>query len=109
MAIDEVLAERVRGLVARREDVQERRMFGGLAFLVRGHMACGVHGAELILRLGNDAADAALRRRHVRPMDFTGRPIASMVIVAKAGWRRDRDLRAWIAKALRFAEDLPPK
>ena len=84
-------------------------MFGGLAFLVNGHMACGVQGPALVLRVGPEGAAAALRRPHVRPMDFTGRTLASMVYVESAGCRRDADLRAWVEKALRFVADLPPK
>ena len=60
MAFDEKLAARVRKLLADRSDVTERRMFGGLTFMVRGHMCCGAQGDELILRLGPDGADEAL-------------------------------------------------
>lgn len=109
MAFDEALAGRVRSLLARRRGVTERRMFGGLAFLVNGHMACGVQGTALMLRLGPEGATAALRRPHVRPMDFTGKPLASMVYVEAAGCERDADLRAWVERALRFVAELPPK
>lgn len=84
-------------------------MFGGLAFLVNGHMACGVQGTALVLRLGAEGAAAARRRPHVRPMDFTGRPLASMVYVDAAGCRRDADLRAWVDEAVRFARGLPTR
>ena len=84
-------------------------MFGGIAFLVGGHMCCGLRGKDLVLRLGNEAAAAALRRPHVRPMDFTGRPLRSMVYVAPAGYRSERALESWIGRALEFTQGLPPK
>lgn len=109
MAYDEELAGRVRALLGCRKEVTERRMFGGLAFLVNGHMACGVQGDCLVLRLGPEGAAAALRRRYARPMDFTGKPLASMVYIEAEGCRRDVDLRSWLRKALRFARELLPK
>src|SRR5258705_13061975 len=74
MAYDQNLAERVRAVLIGTDAVTERKMFGGLAFLVGGHMACGIVGNELMLRLGNDGAEAALQEPHSRPMDFTGKP-----------------------------------
>lgn len=84
-------------------------MFGGTAFLLDGHMVCGVQGESLVLRLGREGAATALRRRHTRPMDFTGKPLASMVYVDPPGYRRDADLRAWVEQAIRFARALPRK
>lgn len=84
-------------------------MFGGSAFLLDGRMICGVQGSALVLRLGLEGAAAALERRHTRPMDFTGKPLASMVYVDSPGYRRAADLRAWVEQALRFARTLPPK
>jgi len=107
MAYDEKLAARVRGLLRRRRDVRERPMFGGLAFLVRGHMACGVLGDNLVLKLGNRDAALALRRKHTRPMDFTGTPLRSMIYVRPLGYRRLADLRAWVERAVRHARALP--
>src|SRR5215467_6737399 len=107
MAFDERLADRVRGALADVPDVSERRMFGGLAFLVGGHMACGVVGADLMLRLGD--ADAALDRPHVRPMDFTGRPMRTMAYVAADGIVSDKELEQWVEQAVEFARALPPK
>jgi TfoX/Sxy family transcriptional regulator of competence genes len=87
MAFDDRLADRVRDVLAAAPDVSERRMFGGLAFLVGARMACGVVGSDLMLRLGEAGADAALERSHVRPMDFTGRPMRTMVYVASGAAR----------------------
>jgi len=76
MAYDDELADRIRDALSHRDDVEERKMFGGLAFMVAGHMAVGIVGAELMVRLGQERAAAALAEEHVRPMDFTGRPAA---------------------------------
>jgi TfoX/Sxy family transcriptional regulator of competence genes len=109
MAFDEVLAERVRGALSSVPDVAERRMFGGLAFMVSGHMACGILGDELMLRLGNEDAGRALDEPHTRPMDFTGRPMRSMLFVERAGVEADEALNAWVDRGVDFARSLPPK
>lgn len=108
MAYDETLADRVRDVLDEEDGVTERKMFGGLAFIVRGHMACGIVGDDLMLRLGADAAEQALERPQVRPMDFTGRPMAGMVFVGAEGLR-GAALRRWVDKAVGFVESLPPK
>jgi TfoX/Sxy family transcriptional regulator of competence genes len=110
MAYDERLAERIRALLlAERNDVGERKMFGGIAFMAGGHMCVGVIGADLMARLGEDGADAALDEPHTRPMDFTGRPMRNMIYVEPAGTATDEALRGWIDRALAFVETLPPK
>ena len=108
MAYDEQLAERIRGVLPDPGVVREQKMFGGLAFMVGGHMFCGVMKDELMLRLGPDGAERALSRPHVRPMDFTGRPMKSMVIVGRDGIKGVA-LRRWVGTALSFARDLPAK
>ncbi len=108
MAFDEKLANRVRDVLDVRDGVTERKMFGGLAFMVHGHMACGIAGSDLMLRLGAEGAEAALARPHVRPMDFTGTPMKGMVYVAPDGLRGVA-LRRWVEKAAAFVETLPPK
>jgi TfoX/Sxy family transcriptional regulator of competence genes len=109
MAYDEHLADRVRAALDTSADVSERKMFGGLAFMVAGHMACGVVGDDLMLRLGEDGADAALDEPHTRPMDFTGKRMKSMVYVAPAGTATDAALLAWVKRATSHARTLPPK
>lgn len=109
MAYDEHLADRVRAALATTPDVVERRMFGGLAFLVAGHMACGIVGNDLMLRLGEDGADAALDEPDTRPMDFTGKPMKSMVYVAPGGTETDAGLLAWVERATAHVRALPPK
>lgn len=108
MAYDENLADRVRHVLVGDAGLTERKMFGGLAFMLDGHMCCGVAGDELMLRLGPEGVDAALKRRHTRPMDFTGRPMASMVFVEPDGLRGSA-LRSWVEQAAAFARTLPPK
>jgi TfoX/Sxy family transcriptional regulator of competence genes len=109
MPFDDRLAQRVRDVLAEVPDVGERRMFGGLAFLVGGHMACGIVGSHLMLRLGESGADAALDRPHVRPMDFTRRPTRTMVYVAPVGIVADPALEQWVARAVEYVRALPPK
>ena len=108
MAYDEKLAQRVREALGVEPAVTERKMFGGLAFMISGHMACGIVKDELMLRLGAEGAERALERPHVRPMDFTGRPMTGMVFVAGAGVR-GAALEDWVARAVGFARSLPPK
>jgi TfoX/Sxy family transcriptional regulator of competence genes len=102
VAYDEGLAERVRRILASRNDVGERKMFGGLAFMVGDHMACGVLGRDLIVRVGPDQADEALSQPHARPFDFTGRPSRGIVYVAPQGVTTEPELRAWVERGLRF-------
>ncbi|MEZ4452295.1 MAG: TfoX/Sxy family protein [Nannocystaceae bacterium] len=109
MAYDDTLARRARTLLAGRPGIDERSMFGGLAFLDRGHMACGLVGDELMVRVGEAAYEDALRQPHARPMDFTGRPLKGMVYVGKAGIADEAGLRAWIERGLAFTSTQPPK
>ncbi len=109
MPYDEGLAERIRGVLGEAADVEERRMFGGLCFMVGGHMACGVNGDDLMVRVGPDAYAERLARDHAREMDFTGRPLKGMVYVAPEGVAEDDDLADWVAAGAGFARSLPPK
>ena len=109
MAYSEHLASRVREILAEGGGVDERKMFGGLSFMVHGHMCCGVVGDDLMLRLGPDQAEQVLDEPHVRPMDFTGRPLKGFVFVAPPGVRSEARLRQWLGLARDFVEALPPK
>ena len=109
MAYAEDLARRIREVLQERTDIAERKMFGGLAFLARGHMCCGVVNHDLMVRVGPEQYEDALGAQHARPMDFTGRPMKGMVYVAAAGLGTRRALRAWIDRGLRFTDSLPPK
>jgi len=109
MAFDEKLAGRVRKALARRRGLTEKKMFGGIAFLAGGHMFCGVNGEDLVVRVGPAARGDALKRRHVRPMDFTGKPLTGYVYVAPPGMRTGASLKSWVDRGLAFARSLPPK
>jgi TfoX/Sxy family transcriptional regulator of competence genes len=109
MAHDALLADRIRVILGRRRGVTEKKMFGGVCFLVNGNMACGVAVDDLMLRLGDESAAAALEEPHTRPMDFTGKPLKRMVYVAPAGIRGDDELRSWVDRGVAFARTPPPK
>ena len=109
MAFDEQLADRVREALAGRADLTERKMFGGIAFMIGGNMAAGVIEDDLIVRLGPADAEQALSEPHVRPMDLTGRPMKGMVLVDSAGTERDEDLVGLVDAGADFAASLPPK
>ncbi len=109
MAYDEDLADRVRELISPRADVTERQMFGGIAFMVAGNMACGVLGEDLIVRLGEEEAEKALDEDDVRPFDFTGKPMKNIVYVSPEGTADDASLAEWVEAGAGFAASLPPK
>ena len=106
MAYDEHLADRIRAVLGDRADVSERKMFGGLAFLISGHMCVGIVGNDLMVRVGKEAFGKAVSAPHARPMDFTGRPSMGMVYVAPAGVKTVANLRKWIDKGLAFTSTL---
>lgn len=108
MAYDENLAERVRKAVANRKRVTEKRMFGGLAFLLDGRMFCGVLGNDLVVRVGPARHAAALSRPHARPMDFTGRPMTGFIYVDPRGVKTAAALAKWVREAADYVLTLPP-
>ena len=115
MTAGEKLLARIRDVLSIRTDVEEKRMFGGVAFMVRGHMCCGPlpdkgeGDADLMVRVGPDQYAAALKRKHATTMEFTGKPLTGFVTVKAAGIRTKRDLARWIGIGLTFVESLPPK
>ncbi len=109
MAYDEGLAQRIREALEDRTDVSEKKMFGGLAFLLSGNMCVGVVKSEMMVRVGPDHYEEAVRQPHARKMDFTGRPMKGFVYVACDGFESDADLRRWVARGVRFAGSLPGK
>ncbi|MDO8209101.1 TfoX/Sxy family protein [Conexibacter sp. CPCC 206217] len=109
MAYDEQLSGRLREVLAGREGISERRMFGGLMFLQHGNLVCGVMGETLLLRLGEEQATAALAEPHVRPMEMARRPSRSTVYVEPAACAGDVELRGWVERALGFVATLPAK
>ena len=108
MAYDEDLADRAREAMPAGVEVTERKMFGGLAFLLGGHMFAGIVGSELMVRIGDEAAEQALELDHVREMDFTGRPMKNMIFVQPAGLHGPA-LERWITTAAEYARTLAPK
>ncbi len=109
MLFDEVVAVRVRAEMADLPGYSERKMFGGICFMINENMYCGVIRDELMVRLGNDLAGEALDEPHTRPMDFTGRPMRSMIFVEPEGFSSKPDLEHWVKKAVSFTGTLPPK
>lgn len=110
MAYDEDLAERIRELLATTGGVDERRMFGGLAFLVHGHMAVCVSGqGGLMVRVPADDTATLLTRAHVEPMVMAGRPTRGWIRIAAAGVRTTRQLQPWVNRGVEYASGLPPK
>jgi hypothetical protein len=109
MAYDEGLAERIRAALGEHPDLVEKKMFGGVGFMLQGNMACGVNKEDLIVRVGLEGYDDAVIRPHARPFDFTGRPMKGWVIVAPPGYEEDSDLDAWLHDGVSFALSLPPK
>ena len=109
MAYGEALADRIREALAREGGVDEIRMMGGLCFMIGGHMALGIVGEELMVRVGPDGYERALGRLHAREMDFTGRSMKGFVFVEPAGIMTKRSLASWVAPAAAFAKSLPPK
>jgi len=109
MAYDEVLAERIRAALPGIPGITEKKMFGGLTFLIDGNMACGVSKDNLMIRIGRDATGAALARPNVRMLDMAGRPMKGWVLVESAGTESDDDLRRWVGQGVTFAQSLPPK
>src|SRR5262245_24551183 len=109
MAFDELLAERIRAALGRRKGLAEKRMFGGIAFLLNGNMCVGVHGSELIVRLAPEATEAALAQPHTRRFDLTGRPMNGWILVEQAGVKTDAKLGKWVEIATKYAGALPKK
>ena len=109
MAYDEGLAERLREVFRGRRGVTEKKMFGGIAFMVGGYMTVGIVDDTLMARVGPDQYAAALRLPHVREMDFTGKPMKGYVYVAAAGFDSQAELEAWVERCVKFVGTLPPK
>lgn len=107
MTYNEELVEKVRGLLQENDGLTEKQMFGGLAFMLNGNMACGVIGEELMVRVGPDNYQEALAERYTRPMDYTGRPLKGMVYVEEDAVAADLD--EWVGRGVEFAGSLPPK
>ena len=109
MAFDEKLAERVRGQVRKRNGLSEKKMFGGLAFLLHGNISCGIHGNELIVRIAPETTESALGEPGTRIFDITGRPMKGWLLVGAAALKDEAALGKWVRRGLDYAASLPKK
>ena len=109
MAYDEILAARIRAQLARIPGLTEKKMFGGVAFMANGNMACGVNGDHLIVHVGLEKHSQSLAQPHTSPFDMTGKPMAGWIKVGAGGLESDGQLNDWIHQGLNFAFSLPPK
>lgn len=109
MAYDEGLAQRIREKLDQQSELVEKRMFGGIGFMLQGNLACGVIRDSLIVRVGPDQYERALTRTNTGPFDFTGKPMKGWIMVTPDGYESDGDLESWVQQGARFALSLPPK
>ena len=109
MAFSETLATRICDALARKKNIDEKKMFGGVGFLLHGNMLVGVWKDSLIARLGPDGYEDALLEPHVKEFDITGRPMKGWVLVEPEGVEDDGQLAGWIQKAVKFVKTLPGK
>src|SRR5262245_19948327 len=109
MAFSEALAERIRHLLARRKHVEEKKMFGGVDFLLNGNMLVGVWKDSLIVRLGPEEGEEALKEPHVSEFNITGRAMKGWVLVAPEGIEAGDELSGWVQRAVKFVGKLPAK
>jgi len=109
MAFDNGLAERIRKQLGKRRGLSEKKMFGGLAFLLNGNMCCGVHGQEMIVRVDPQKTAQALSQPHTRIFDLTGRPMMGWILVQPKGLATEPGLAKWIKAGVKYASSLPVK
>lgn len=109
MAFDSALADRIRKELGKRKGLTEKKMFGGLSFLLNGNMCVGVHGQEMIVRLAPEQSDEALQSKHTRIFDLTGRPMKGWMVVQPKGLVKQEDLAHWVRAGVKFADSLSAK
>ena len=109
MAYDEKVAQRLSIVFAGNKNVVEKKMFGGIAYMYKDHMCVGIVDDMLMVRVGLEQYESALSEKHVRPMDFTGKPMKGYVYVEPAGFKTQKNLVKWIDKGITFVKTLPPK
>jgi TfoX/Sxy family transcriptional regulator of competence genes len=103
------LEEKIDAAAKRWQNVEKKKMFGGVCYLLKGNMAFGIYKDSLIVRMDRDLTDKSLQGRNVKPFDITGRPMAGWVMVQEAGWKSAVGLAKWIEAGKRFALSLPEK
>ena len=109
MAYNEKIETRIKKLVYGWKNTDSKKMFGGICHLLNGNMFCGVHKDFLILRLGREKAENAMKSPHVRPFDITGKPMKGWVMVAEGGFKSDKELKNWLDQTRKFVDTLPAK
>lgn len=109
MAYDEGLAERLRDYFEGQSDIEIKKMFGGLCFMVSEHMCCGIVGDMFMARVGPDRYEECLGKKHAVEMDFTGKAMKGMVYVKPKGLEEDSELKKWMGICESFVMTLPPK
>ena len=109
MAFSEPLAQRIRQRLGRRKNVEEKKMFGGVGFLLNGNLLVGVWKESLVVRLGEEEGEGALKEPHVKEFDITGKPMRNWVLVGPEGVQDDEQLAGWIQRAVKFVGALPAK
>jgi hypothetical protein len=109
MAFDEQLANSVRKQLGRKAGLVEKKMFGGLAFLINGNMSVGVHGSDLIVRIAPETTDAVLKEPGARVFDLTGRPMKGWLLIAGAEVNDAAALVKWVRRGVEYASSLPKK
>lgn len=109
MTEDEVLIERIRALLDSHAGFSEKKMFGGVCFLVNGNMCLGTWKGSLIVRLGKEKHEETLARTHPHPANITGRVMKGWALVEPAGIESERDLKSWVGEAAAFTASLPAK
>ena len=109
MAYDETTAHEIRAHLHTISGITEKKLFGGIGFMLHGNMACGLNGADLIVRLGQAEFIQAMQQPHVRVFDLSGRPMQGWILVAPAGYTPEAALKAWVEKGVQFARSLAPQ
>jgi len=109
MAFDESLAARIRKAIGRKKGIEEKKMFGGLGFLLNGNMCVGVWKNSMIVRLGTEESESALLEPHVGEFDITGKAMKGWIMVAAEGVAGEIDVKQWVQRAVRFVGKLPVK
>jgi len=109
MAYSESLADRIRTMLGRQAAIEEKKMFGGVGFLLNGNLLVGVWKTSLVARIGTEQYDEALAEEHVRKFDITGREMRGWVLVDGDGVESGEQLRSWIDRATNFVRELPGK
>ena len=109
MVYKDEIADRVYAVIKRRKGFREKKMFGGIGFLLNNNMCVGVYHDYLILRLGVEQAEQTLKQKNTKPFDITGRPMKGWVMVSEKGFSSQDELKTWIDKAIKFVRTLPAK